>query len=652
MKLRAPAVPLITVDPYFSVWSVDDRLNAGQTVHWTGKPNTMIGIAEIDGGAFRFMGISGGFPDRPVRTMHQQSVEITPLSTCYVFAGGGVELKAVFTTPLLPDDLELMSRPVTYLQLSAAPVDGEMHQVGIRLFVSEEICLNERGQYPVTIQQISLPDGIVCARMGSACQQVLNRSGDDLRIDWGYFYLAVSCNGPAAVAEDKADGLTGLCAEAQISTRPGFNEALMTFAYDDRYSIEYFGKKLKAYWKKDGQTIEEAIGRAFNEHRAVMNRCNSFTNRLIAQATDYGGIKYAELLSLAYRQTVAAHKLVLNERQELLFISKECFSNGCAATADVSYPSIPLFLLYNPELVRGMLRPIFDVAEKDTWPYPFAPHDAGCYPLLNGQVYGNGTDLASQMPIEECGNMLIMTAAVCIAGRDLSIARLHMPLLRQWADYLAQHGFDPENQLCTDDFAGHLPHNCNLSLKAIIALAAFSLLLDRDGDAGEASRYLNKAKDMASEWVKKANNGDGSFMLAFNQPGTFSLKYNLIWDKLFHTGLFEKTVIEAEMKSYVLSHLHTYGVPLDNRDTYTKSDWLMYCAAISDDSQVSNAIVDALWNFYNESPSRVPMTDWYDTVTARQIGFQNRTVQGGLFILLLRKAGICDCTKPSNLIPK
>ena len=47
------------------------------------------------------------------------------------------------------------------------------------------------------------------------------------------------------------------------------------------------------------------------------------------------------------------------------FVSKECHSNGCAATVDVSYPSIPLFLLYNPELVRGMMRPVFKFARRN-----------------------------------------------------------------------------------------------------------------------------------------------------------------------------------------------------------------------------------------------------------------------------------------------
>ena len=90
------------------------------------------------------------------------------------------------------------------------------------------------------------------------------------------------------------------------------------------------------------------------------------------------------------------------------------------ATVDVTYPSIPLFLLYAPELVEGMLNPVFKLVEKGYWDYPFAPHDVGTYPLANGQAYGyalryiqSGDPFTKQMPVEECGNMILCVAAVC-----------------------------------------------------------------------------------------------------------------------------------------------------------------------------------------------------------------------------------------------
>ena len=111
MMLRAPAGPLITVDPYFSVWSNTDRLNDSDPVHWTGKPNTICGVVEIDGKDYRFMGTGGGEP------LTQTSLDITTMTTTYTFEGAGIKLTARFFTPLFMDDLKIMTRPVSYLEV-------------------------------------------------------------------------------------------------------------------------------------------------------------------------------------------------------------------------------------------------------------------------------------------------------------------------------------------------------------------------------------------------------------------------------------------------------------------------------------------------------------------------------------------------------
>ncbi len=633
MKLRAPAVPLITVDPYFSVWSMADRLTDDETRHWTGKPNTIEGKAVIDGTPYAFLGRPEGLP-----VMTQTNLEIDALTTAYTFEEANVRLTAEFTTPLLPQDLELLSRPLTYLSLRIASLDGAAHTAELQVRASEELCLNEKGQMPVITAAVSVSSDIRSMRMGSEGQPVLAVSGDDVRIDWGYLYL--SARGPeVSVTAETAADMTFLSARAVLTT-DAEDEALFAFSYDDVMSLIYFGKQRPAYWKRDGRTMEQLIAAAYEEYDVLRESCRLFAEQLTADATRAGGDKYAELLSLAWRQVLGAHKLSVDENGEVLYISKECFSNGCAATVDVSYPSIPLFLLYNPELVKGMARPIFRYLEEGTWPYDYAPHDAGQYPHLNGQWYSYGTDPTYQMPVEECGNMILMLAAVSAAEGNSDFANRHMPLLRQWAAYLIGHGTDPENQLCTDDFAGHLPHNCNLSLKAIMAIGAFSLFCVQNGDDDGAKQYRDAAKAMAAQWIKMADNGDGSFRLAFDQPGTFSMKYNMVWDKVLGLNLFPRYVLCSEFGSY-RRRMQKYGLPLDSRKDYTKSDWLLWVGTMAPSREEFEEFLEPLWAAYHASPSRVPMTDWYSTVTSLQIGFQHRTVQGGLFMKLLDDAGVC-----------
>ena len=636
MQLRAPAYPLITVDPYFSVWSPSNKLNDSTTVHWTNSPNTILGIATVDNKKFSVIGNSAD-----ITAMKQVSSDCTAFSTKYVFEDGGVRLTLIFSTPLLITDLSLISRPVSYLEIKKESIDGKRHEVSFELSVYEEICINLLNEEEVECEILDLGN-LKSAKMGSKAQKVLCQAGDDVRINWGYFYLTTSGEAWTAEIKDESDASNVKTIKTVGVTVDVKDSTLITFAYDDISSIEYFSEHLQAYWKKDGLTILDQIKAAHKDYKTVMNRCNAFAKDMFCDAVRAGGEKYAEILELAYRQVIAAHKLVLDTEGNILFISKECFSNGCAATVDVSYPSTPLFLIYNPELVKGMLRPIYKYTRSEEWIYDFAPHDAGCYPILNGQVYGNNA-LHMQMPVEECGNMLIMEAAIALASGNMSFANEHFDLLETWVKYLVENGKDPENQLCTDDFAGHLAHNCNLSLKAIMGIASLGILYGLKKNKREERKYIALARSLAEDWAKRASNGDGSYRLAFDKPDTFSMKYNIVWDKLFGTDVMSKTVIESEFASY-RSKMHPYGLPLDSRMPYSKSDWLVWTATLTDNRDAFIDFVEPLWTFYNYSPSRVPMTDWYYTITGEhrasrssgfRTSFRNRTVQGGLFIKLM-----------------
>ncbi|MDF2537204.1 MAG: glutaminase [Herbinix sp.] len=640
MKLRAPAVPLITVDPYFSIWSMHNQLNADVTRHWTGKQHRLTGILEVDDTSYCFMGLS------PFTSMKQKSLEIDALSTKYVFTIPGIELKVEFVTPLLLEDPALCSRPITYLHTQIQALDGKEHQFTIRIIADDEICLDRKEQWDTEFQHGDT-DNYTWGSVGSVIQNPLNKSGDDLRIDWGYLYLAVKKDSSMKAHTTK------LLSEEATATSSGqleltikysqtvSSDTLIAVAYDDIKSMEYFGEALEPTWKtSDIRDIHSAINVALNDFHDLLDRCNQFSKTLSQEAEFYGGPEYAELLSLAYRQAIAAHKLCTGPDGKLLFISKECFSNGCAATVDVSYPSAPLFLMYNPELVKGMLRPIFHYASLPEWPYNFAPHDAGQYPKVNGQVYADNR-LEDQMPIEECGNILILITAISIIEKDLSFALEHWPHLEKWADYLLATGMDPENQLCTDDFAGHLAHNCNLSIKAIMGITGFSLLCRMNKEYDRAEELLKAAKTMAERWMVMAAKPDGTFRLAFDQENSYSMKYNLIWDKLWGTKVFDFSQFQKELDSY-LTRSNQFGMPLDNRADYTKSDWLVWCAALMNSKTDFMRMIAPLYAAYHNSESRVPMTDWYDTKTAKIRGFQNRTVQGGLFIRLLDQMNICN----------
>ncbi|MBQ6019612.1 MAG: DUF4965 domain-containing protein, partial [Clostridia bacterium] len=598
MKLRAPSVPLITIDPYFSIWSNSDRLNESETTHWTGAKQPLTGVVYVDGEPFVFMGVKEGVP-----AMEQTNLEISACTSSYSFKNGKIVLTAEFTSPLLLDDLDIASRPVSYLKVFVGSADGEEHRTRLEITMDDSVCLNRKYQYPTEYKTLAVP-GMTGGRVSAKNQHILNRSGDDLRIDWGYAYLVTNAPDAASESVDYSHEYGIPAHDVRLTVNGG--DALFVFAYDDVRSIQYFGENLTSYWNRNRKTIISAIADALADYDEVKARCDRLADDLRAKCRSE---KYCELLSLAYRQAIAAHKIAVDREGNVLFISKECYSNGCAATVDVTYPSIPLFLLYNPELVNGMLRPIFKFVHSGEWYYEFAPHDAGQYPLVNGQVYGDRTCPQNQMPVEECGNMLIAVTAAALASHDPGFAQEHWSDLQKWTDFLMKYGLDPQNQLCTDDFAGHLAHNCNLGIKAIMGIAAFGILNNMCGSQREGEKYLGAAREMAVSWILNAHDDETVFRLAFDRPGSWSMKYNAVWDRIFNTGIFPEKTFEKEIALHIEKHLNRFGLPLDNRADYTKSDWLLWTAAMAGDEAQFDALVDSLWNAYHESESRVPLTD-------------------------------------------
>ena len=585
----------------------------------------------------------------------QKSVNVLPTQTFYTFECGPVELDVIFTSPLLMDDLDLMTRPVNYISYQAKSLDGQKHDVQIYMEATPQLAVNTDNQ-SVSFDRDE-KNNITYLKTGTIEQPVLGRKGDDVRIDWGYFYLAAgtdtkttmtmgqyhatkqdfAINGKLPV-NTTAEGLSSdmqkdmsvlaYCHDLGAVSSPVSNYLMI--GYDDLYAIQYFNDNRMAYWKHNGQkNIEQAFEEANNDYASIMKRCRQFDTQMMNDAEKAGGKEYAELCAISYRQSIAAHKLVEDKDGNLLFLSKENFSNGSIGTVDITYPSSPLYLIYNPELLKGMMTPIFYYSESGKWNKPFAAHDVGTYPLANGQTYGG------DMPVEESGNMLILTTAIALREGNAEFAKKHWETLTTWANYLLKEGLDPENQLCTDDFAGHFAHNANLSIKAIMGIAGYGKLADMLGDKVTAEKYISAAKEMAMKWAAMANAGD-HYRLTFDQPATWSQKYNLVWDKLFGMGIFPQEIAGKEM-AYYLTKQNTYGLPLDSRKTYTKADWILWTACLTDNMNDFTQLVSPVYKYANETSTRMPLSDWYETTNANSVGFRARSVVGGLFMKMLEK---------------
>lgn len=593
-----------------------------------------------------------GFDDEAI----QKAVNVLPTQTFYTFDCGPVELDVVFTAPLLPEDLDLVSTPINYISYRVRSTDKKEHDVQIYFETTPQLAVNDLSQNVVS--EYVVKNDKAYLKTGTIDQPYTIRASDGVRIDWGYAYLTsgdgvntmlsigdyfgmknafietgkLLSGKPTAPLRSDLDKEIPVLAYSQQLGKVGKEgkDGYLMIGYDDVYAIEYFFERRMAYWKHDGKVdIIQAFERAAADYKSLMEKCRAFDKNLIEVAIKTGGNEYAALCALTYRQAVAAHKLITDKQGNLLFLSKENHSGGFINTVDVTYPSAPLFLYYNPDLLKGMLTGIFYYSESGRWNKPYPAHDLGHYPRANGQNYGE------DMPVEEAGNMILLTTAISVVEGNADYAKKHWNTLTTWADFLLEKGLDPDNQLCTDDFAGHLAHNANLSIKAILGVAGYGKMAEMLGETEIAKRYISEAKEMAKAWVKMADDGD-HYKLAFDRPGSWSQKYNLVWDKLFDMNIFPEGIAENEIPFYLKRQAeHKYGLPLDSRKDYTKSDWILWTACLSPDNNTFQQFVTPVYRYADETVSRVPISDFHDTNDSKMQNFKARSVVGGYYMKML-----------------
>jgi hypothetical protein len=667
---RPPAVPLLINDPYLSIWSMANNLTDENTKQWTGAQRSFFGAVRIDGSVYRFMGGSDGVISTP---MQQISVQVLPTRTIYNFAANGINLNVEFMSPLLPDDYEILSRPVSYITFSAKSTDGKSHSVQIYYDNSAEICVNTNDQqvYWERIQHSNLNS----MKVGTTTQNILHQGGDFIGIDWGYFYATAKHDNSLSSSIAFASQARGQFAKsgklslADNQDTPKFaNESLsfafawdlgsvsstpkstfVTLAYDDIYSIKWFGELLRPYWRRhDDMTAEKLISAAVKEYEAIVSRCKKFDADVIKELDRLeNNPQYTTLASLAYRQTIGACKLVWNKKEEKVWhFMKEISSDGDLSTVDVIYPASPFFLYFRPELLQLQLLPLFAYANNETYShygFPWAPHHLGFYPV--GDIVDSQQE---NMPIEESSNLLMLTLAAARATGDASFFYpKYWPLLTQWANYLVENLPDPFDQLCTDDFLGPIPHDTNLALKGIIGIKAYASLLDLVNLPGSA-QYTQTAQNYVQYWLNNAFDKD-HYRLRYDKSGTWSQKYNVLLDYILGTNTFPESMIKTEL-AYYMTQLDTFGFPLDSTKAWTKLDWQMWLAAVAKKVGMKDTYdktVNAVYQFAARTPTRVPLSDWYWTADGKQSGFQARPVVGGIYssALLTKMAQKLDTDK-------
>ena len=659
LNFRPPAIPLITTDPFMQVWIRGNTSTAPNITHWTGQPKTTTGLLRVDGTTYRYLG-NGTEPP-----LAQRSVKVYPTRTIFELELPGVlALTLTFLTPMFTDDQLRLSRPVYYIQHTARSLDGAAHKVQLYFAASAEHTINDAST-PVAWSAWERP-GLHGVQLGAATQKVLGSKGDFVNLDWGHLHLASPAKAElyagSANASRKAFAATGTVPATADARQPRACsddlpalatahdlgsvtakavEHTVLLAYDDIASVYYFGSQYKALWTQTYADVQAAIAAAAAEEAAMQKKSEAHDLALLQRLQAAGGAQYAALGALSYRQTLAATKLVWNSDRKVVWnFLKEISTNGDMQTMDVIYPASPMLLDTAPELLQLLLVPVLAYANNETWikfSDPYSPHQLGTYPIAN-----DTTARQERMPLENSGNMILMLLGIVQRTQDASWLTKYWPLLASWADELVLSLPFPANQICTDDFTGPLANNTNLGAKGIVALTAFSELCALAG-AQDCKKYAAKAVEYAGVWQQYAYTDTPSphYKMSYNPvkgvTDSWSIKYNLLWQKILKLdGPFPQHVIDTEV-AYYKSKANDYGIPMDPRHTYVKTDWLSWAAAMDSTDAGFHEIFDPIFKYTNETASRYPFTDLYYTDTGKQVwgSFIARPVIGGLFAKML-----------------
>ncbi|RYP92057.1 hypothetical protein DL770_001835 [Monosporascus sp. CRB-9-2] len=607
---RPPSIPLAVKSPYLNSWLNvgGDEENGGYLAggwprFWAQQITGWTGFIRVDGVSYAWLGAAPG-----AALVNQTHFSYTSTRSTFILdAGGKVEMSVTFLSPVTANDLRRQSLTFSYLDVDVHSLDGASHDVQLYADVSAEWASGDLGS--IFQWDYDTADGVAYHQF--ARQQQVEIQEVNQQASWGTWYWSTK------------DG-KGLTWQSGLDT-------------DVRGNFIWDGV-LTNTKGTDFRLVNQNWYMTFfyNDYDEASRIATDLDSKIAADSLAAAGRDYLTIASLSVRQTFGALQFTGTAEDPVVFL-KEISSNSDIQTVDVIFPAIPLILYLNPQLVPYLLKPLFLNQENGHYPKRSAIHDLGIFPLAKGYPEGND----ESMPVEESGNMIIMVLAYAQRTGDVDYLNAHYPILKQWADYLVDESLIPARQLSTDDFAGMLANQTNLALKGIIGLRAMSEIAELTGRAEDAASYGETARWYIAQWqdlgINKAADPPHT-TLSYGNASSHGLLYNLYANSLLGFGydFVPKSVYDWQSAFYPTVALE-YGVPLDTRHTWTKTDWMMWAAAIASED-TRNALIRLLARWISATNTNMAFTDLYGAATGDypnpSLRFTARPVVGGHFALL------------------
>ncbi|CCG84065.1 protein of unknown function [Taphrina deformans PYCC 5710] len=693
VPLRPPSYPLAVRSPYLSTWvqGSHEGIYDQSPEFWNGQKLGWTGLVRINETIYSLF---GAIPQE-ISTKRAKQIKqtYTPSRSVFEFFAGGIHFELIFSNPLTPEDYKRQTIPISYLEVVIG-ANHEYDAIDVYFDVNGAWLSGDTSNFiswDVQAPDHKIHNGLY-SHMVRRTSQLLFTEIDDMA-EWGVLYWTTSdthhlstCAGASASkTRHHFRSYGNLSNTVDTEFRPvNLEEPVFAFAksfgrskhrQSSLYTIGLIQEEvLQVNLPKDGyatayplykryfKKINDMVQWHYHDYRH--HELDKFAQQVVYEAGRIDD-KYAMIIAISGIQAMGGTQLVINSEDpsgEPHLWMKEISSDGNMQTSDVMYPAMPFFLYANPKLLVAMLEPLLIHQEAGLYPNKYAMHDMGSsYPNATGHPDGND----EYMPVEECGNNLIMMLATHDAlveasqdGQEVAFARAwlerHYRIALQWTEYLVRYGLVTESQLSTDDFAGTLANQTNLAVKAIVGIKCMSVIAGIAGHQGKSSELEETAAAYTKRWLRLAYDEGVPFAkLAYQWKGSWGSLYNLYGDRLLNLQTFPDIVYETQDAWYT-KVLAPYGLPLDSRHLYTKSDWEMFIASFS-----SPALYPALYHrlaaWINDTTTRRPLIDLYDTVTGTNAVnmFTNRPVVGGHFAHLFmdkmqRSRGKIDRTRSSH----
>jgi Domain of unknown function (DUF4965)/Domain of unknown function (DUF5127)/Domain of unknown function (DUF1793) len=561
---------------------------------------------------------------------------------------GGVTFILDFFSPLDIKDFTRQSLPFSYLTVSVSNSNGASVYVYSDI---DSTWLGSPSTASYNFTQTSA-NSVYSWTIPNAPQNVYTELDDQAQWGWAVFAASNSTSTQSgSLQSNRAQFRTnGALTNSQTNWAPGSSTAFaynlgsvtsstnVTFAigYVRDNEVQYLGTDRTGYYSAKYPTISTTVDAFMSDYSTADQIARSLDATILSKAISAAGQDYANIATLSVLQTFGACDITIDfnsrDTSDPLIFIKEISSDGNVNTIDVINPAFPLFYVLNTDWIKLLLEPVLRYLATGRWPKPFMIHDIGThYPVAAGHDNGSEED----MPVEESGNILHLVYAYTNASDDTTFYKKYATTLQSYADYLVANGEHPAYQLATDDGHGAGANYTNLGIKAAVGLTAFGAL-------SGMSNYTDKGKAFANAIYAGGLGTDASkshFTVFYGNDSSWGTPFNLFPDVLLGLQTFPTAAISMENAWYP-QVAKTYGVQLDSRTTWGKTDWMMWAAATalggSDGDAVRDMFVTDIHKFLvnTVASDAIPFEDRYFVDTGVVGPFRARPVVGGHWSLL------------------